>query len=139
VRSIFGLPWTLQFDRDGFLDFTRICCTRGNRGDITLATSELFHYPEYHGDGIDPVHAAAQLMVSAPELLQALYILLAQLEKDANAGVTLTVAQMYARNTARSVIARALYPAKALECQDDEDLAGEYWLGGPPLPYDIAD
>jgi hypothetical protein len=131
MRSIFGLPWFLRFDRDGTDDIAYVCQSRGN---CTLATSRGFWRPEYEEDKVPGTLAAMRLMATAPKLLQALHILLAQ---TADASDNFAEISSQARTTALHVIADALYPAEELSCDDREDETGLHWLGGPVLPYDI--
>lgn len=134
MSNIFHLPWSLRFDRNGTDDIADIC---QGRGTCILATSRGFWRPEYKGDKVPGTMASMRLMATAPKLLQALHILLAQ-TANANASGDHTRGLRQARATALRIIAEALYPAEELDCDNHEHETGAHWLGGPALPYDIG-
>ena len=96
-------PWHCFFDRDGTEDFAIIRDAVGN----DLVRSEHFWLPEAH-DPIPQVLAAVRAMTAAPELIDALDLLLEQtVDMDLKHGIALTRGERLARVKALKAIKKA--------------------------------
>lgn len=86
-------PWSLHFDRDGTEDFAIICDAKGDdlvashlpgtRTDERTYESGTFWRPE-EGDPMPAILLAMRLMVAAPEMLEALRVVV-EMEYDREA------------------------------------------------------